>query len=373
MDEDRKNKPSASGMDRIVKCPGSFLAEQGMPDDRGAFTQKMADDGNRIHELMELNDNAWHGDNPTHEEIADRLAKIEAMLVMEWGETEYTQIREKRLWIGDMVSARCDVVYINHNATKALCIDYKSGWISVSASGSWQLKTQAAVIFSNYTTWMGGAASLQEVTVAIAQARLGVRYEKHVITREQNQINKTRILASVYEALQLNARRFAGEQCGFCRARSECPQATSLAMSVLDGSNDALDRPRTYAALHLARKPILQILDAARAKLMGMTDVELAELGLAKKPGYPVNEYDLHGSYKILMESGLINGPEFRECCDINNGKLEAVVAPRLADINRATQAEGKKILKKILLPVTTKKERAASIVKLEERKAIEA
>lgn len=373
MDEDRKNKPSASGMDRIVKCPGSFLAEQGMPDDRGAFTQKMADDGNRIHELMELNDNAWHGDNPTHEEIADRLAKIEAMLVMEWGETEYREIREKRLWIGDMVSARCDVVYINHNATKALCIDYKSGWVNVSASGSWQLKTQAAVIFSNYTTWMGGAPSLQEVTVAIAQARLGVRYEKHVITREQNQINKTRILAAVYEALQPNARRFAGEQCGFCRARSECPQAISLAMSVLDGSNDALDRPRTYAALHLARNPILQILDAAKAKLMEMTDTELAELGLAKKPGFSVNEYKLGPTLTTLKEYGLVTGFEFGQCCEINNGALETLIVPRLAAKMELTQSEAKKEFKKLLAPVTIKHPRASSIVKLEERKAIEA
>jgi hypothetical protein len=46
---ERKHLPSASGMERIRLCRGSFLAEQAAPEDKGS---EFSEAGDRIHDAL---------------------------------------------------------------------------------------------------------------------------------------------------------------------------------------------------------------------------------------------------------------------------------------------------------------------------------
>jgi len=172
--DERERLPSASGMERLALCPGSFLLEV----ERGEKTT--SDDaalGNRIHDWL-----AWRNVQlaPEEQELADACDAQANQLMTEWrctGDAPKVEIiREQRLWARDADglertwSGKPDVVIIAEDPAtgtrRALVVDYKTGRGDVTeAAGNMQLRALAVLVAEEF--------NVTEVRVAIVQPLAG--------------------------------------------------------------------------------------------------------------------------------------------------------------------------------------------------------
>ncbi len=254
MSDERKGVPSASGVERIHLCPGSWHLERGLPDGERS---EDADSGTRVHDV-------WAGltgvDTLSLEEreTLDALQwlELQAIRTVFGGLDETAQVhREKRLWLYDangvpMFSGKLDLYVIQGD--HALILDGKTGRNETErASGNMQLRSQAVLLDKH------AKATLESITVGIIapwqEDRLTLcRYDgDHLDAAE---IELQQILDSAKDPL---APRTPSEKaCRYCKAKAICPEArdTALSLPVKLGNGQELlpntdDAARTLAAL----------------------------------------------------------------------------------------------------------------------------
>jgi CRISPR/Cas system-associated exonuclease Cas4 (RecB family) len=215
---ERQGLPSASGIERLALCPGSFRLEQGQPDTSSAESES----GTRIH--------AWLAgvarfDTLTEEEkeLGQLCETIAARVVGRW-ESEISdsfpsvQIREKRNWFVvnevRVMSGQADLIVLNGG--HALIIDYKTGRGEVEdPSLNLQLRALAVLVDQQ---------ELETVTVgivqplAVAEPKL-CRYDQAALA-----IARQELLAILDAANAPDAPLIPGDrQCKYCRAALVCP------------------------------------------------------------------------------------------------------------------------------------------------------
>ena len=336
-EDPRGGKPSASGMQRIALCPGSWLAERAYPEE----SSEAAEAGTRLHKHMEL---GTLPEDPEEAEAVEWCRTQERLLLEKYVAPMGADrvLREVRWWAADgSFSGQGDVAYVHDGC--ALIVDYKFGRVPVPAAASnMQLAALAKLAFDNL-------ADIKVVFCAILQPfargswRLAVRYQLADMPQLRRYFGN--LLA---EAERPGARRVPGEeQCRYCRARAACPACSELMVR---------ETQADVAALWADWSPEKKA-DAVRLAGLAKRWAEAVERRAKEdlKAGFAIPGFRLSAgsrSFKITDAQGAfgqlnaligLTGEEFAGCCTVKISELDKVVHKRRCE--RAD--EGTKVLVK--------------------------
>lgn len=224
---ERKYLPSASGMERLALCAGSWQAEQSIPYIDTASEE--AASGTRIHAVMA-------GESPDkpltedEEKMVSQLQRLEAELTEStYGSLDnaHTVIREKRLWFHDdnktpILSGKPDLVAVY--GLRALIVDYKTGRGEVTAAHSnLQLRALVAIVSDN--------VRIREATVAIIQPMSEGGISTASYNEDDIAMARDEVEQCIKAAQADNAKRTPSAlACKYCRAKAHCPEAREVAL-----------------------------------------------------------------------------------------------------------------------------------------------
>lgn len=226
--DERNGLPSASGLERIALCPGSWRLESQCPRDEGG---EDAASGTRIHawlagEQVELSED--------EASIAEKCREQASSLIAAGS----TKSIEQRLWYADksgsrLYSGQADI--IARIGDSALIVDYKTGRGAVAASPeNIQLRALAVLVKHNFP-------DVQHVAVAIIQPL--ARKEPVVCEYGPEELKEAekQILAILEAAKNEDAELVPSEAaCKYCRAKTICPALReSLTVPVVAANGDA--------------------------------------------------------------------------------------------------------------------------------------
>lgn len=323
-DPERGDLPSASGMERFIACPGSALAQRGLPP---LPEQKVTAQGTGIHGAMETGDATDLAED--EQEIACRLEKLELKAVADWSEANgfdehdrsgMARKAEVRNWIRDrktlepIASAKKDVYYVVREF--ALIIDFKSGFKDATPSErNWQLLTQAVALWHEHPEVM-------DFTVGIAASRLRSTLDLAHYGVEELRYAEFQINAAVWRAQQPNAPRSPGLWCQYCRANGVCP--TAAAYSLIQKSRlDPCLGPIGFQ-LEIQQMDVSQMADVWRRSKIGAFIFEAVKNRLERMP------VELLASVGL----GLKDGAEVRKITDVTaaRAKLAMILTPAEID-----------------------------------------
>lgn len=340
----RKGRPSASGMQRLVLCPGSWLAERGCPDE----PSEAAVMGTRLHKHMEL---GTLPEDAAEAEAVEWCREMERLLaeryVAPMGADQV--LREVRWWGRDEVfSGQGDVVFVHEGC--ALVLDYKFGRVPVAAArDNMQLAALAYLALRN----------LPEVDVVFCGILqpLASRQEPRVVRYHREMMGQLEVffLEAVAEAERADARRVPGEvQCRYCKAKAGCPACMAMVSSVAGGpaSSDpgqgrSTPRQQLSEAMScwpdwsperkaeavrlagLARKWADAVERRAKADLKEGLSIPGCSLAAGRKC-FKVT--DAQGAFSVLAAEIGLSGEEFAGCCTVKVSELDKVVHRRLAE-----------------------------------------
>lgn len=328
--DERQNLPSASGLDRLERCPGSWAAEQAAPAPDTSSPD--ADSGTAIHAHLA-------GETParplTAEEadIAAACTKLAAELAAgTYGKLEDadTLVVEERLWLKaagiPVISGKPDVVAIY--GQRALIIDYKTGRGDVTpAARNLQLRALAAIVATNY--------HIREATVAIIQPYSSAGISSALYNDDDLGQARAEILDILAAATRADApRQPSSEGCRYCRAKAVCPEARELAVTPpipVPGyvKADELAAALTDAKLAtfldhaaFAEKVIEACRDEAKRRITAGATVP----GWALKPGRSTESItDPQKVFDRFTQVGG-NGEQFLACVTVGKTKLKDAV-----------------------------------------------
>ncbi len=335
--DERMGMPSASGMQRIALCPGSWLAERAYPEE----SSEAAEAGTRLHKHMEL---GTLPEDPEEAEAVEWCRTQERLLVERYvapmGADQV--LREVRWWAADgSFSGQGDVVYVHEGC--ALIVDYKFGRAPVPAAASnMQLASLAKLAFDNL-------ADIKVVFCAILQP-FASRQEPRVVRYQLADVPQLRryfgnLLA---EAERPGARRVPGEeQCRYCKARAACPACNTLVaretqVDVATAWPDWTPEKKAEALrlANLAKKWAEAVERKAKSDLKDGFPIPGFSLG-AGKQSFKIS--DAQGAFGQLNALIGLTGEEFAGCCTVKISALDKVVHKRRCE--RAD--EGTKVLVK--------------------------
>lgn len=213
----RHGLPSASGIDRIMRCPGSWEAEKAFEQEESSHSRA----GTDIHAVLE-------GKKPISEltesgkVTAERIMNLEGELVERYSLQAAEVHRERRLFRinGDferLWSGQSDVIFVK----KPLCvvINYKTGWYEpIAIDQNWQMIAECALAAEYF--------NCDYIVGVLLHPNAGKGKQTRVFNRQELSLLATAIDDAAVMAQQENAQRIPGiEQCHFCRANAACPAA----------------------------------------------------------------------------------------------------------------------------------------------------
>mgnify|MGYP003151180069 FL=1 len=261
----RMGWPSASAMENLSLCPGSFAAQKDIKEEQMSFD---AVKGIRIHSYLEGKQELIL--DVAEQDIADELEAKRELLeaeVFPRAKKIVTVMREHRMWLSPPAfpaqinfSGMADHIVIQ--GTTALIVDYKTGRGEVTPSSrNLQLLALAVLLKENYP-------KVSKVHAAILQTRESV--EVATFTTKQLRAGKELIMNILEIALTPSARRFAGEkQCKWCKFKTSCPEAMGAMLTLVQVTE--LCDPTRFAELldyvGVAKKLIPEIEKKAKETL----------------------------------------------------------------------------------------------------------
>lgn len=320
----RKGKPSASGMQRLVLCPGSWWAEQPYPEQ----TSEAAEQGTRLHKHME--EGTLPAD-PVEAEACDWCREQELKLALEYANADTPTYRELRWWDKDHTfSGQADVVFSNNGI--ALVLDYKFGRVPVPvAANNMQLAALALLVFDN-------VPGTEVVFCGILQP-FASRQEPRVVRYRAEQAETLRsYLGGILTTASIpTAPRVPGEeQCRYCKARLECPMCyglvkhhTAAAVAPLWADWCAEQKAQAVRVAALAKKWADAVERRAKEDLMAGLSIPGCSLSAGRK-SFKVT--DAQGAFSVLADAIGVTGEEFASCCSVKISELDKLVHKRLAE-----------------------------------------
>ncbi len=347
--DERQGLPSASGMQRLFLCPGSWNAERKCPHDEESEDAAM---GTMLHACME------QGTTPEDPEDAEAVAwcrEMEDFLCNKYlGSTDVSRYREVRLFErGDrLFSGKPDMVAVG--TRRALVVDYKFGRLPVAAAEcNLQLSALAVLVMDMFED-----GAVDEVFVCILQPYAS-RKEPAVCryTRESVEQARAFFRACIEQAQDEHAPLKPSEKaCRYCRAQSSCPAVKLALVNVTSGDLTAAweewspeKRREAYDLAKLAKKWAASVEAKVKADLKA--ELEIPGLCLTSgKKAFTVT--DAAAAFQIL--NGLftddITAQAFTACCKVGITDLDKLVhSVRKAADAGAKVAESKDWLRKTL------------------------
>ena len=349
IEDERQGLPSASGMQRLFLCPGSWQAERKCQVDEESEDAAL---GTILHAHME------HETTPEGPEDAEAVAwcyemetfLCEKHLGMKKDWTDVQTIREVRLFErGRLFSGKPDMVAICNR--KAFVVDYKFGRIPVTtAERNLQLSALAVLVMDR--------CEVDEVSVCILQPYAS-RKDPAVCryTRESVEQARAFFRACIERAQDEHAPLKPSEKaCRYCRAQSSCPAVSLALVNVTSGDLTAAweqwspeKRREAYDLAKLAKKWAASVEGKVKADLKA--EVEIPGLALAPgKKAFTIT--DAAAAFQILngLFPDAITAQAFTGCCKVGITDLDKLVhSVRKAADAGAKVAESKDWLRKTL------------------------
>ena len=319
----REGRPSASGFERLVLCPGSWLAEracrvEGEPESEAAAM------GTRLHAHME------HGtlpEDPVEAEAVQWCRDTEVMLKGRYlGSGEIEFLREYRWWSADhRFSGQADAVFFC--GSKMLVLDYKFGRHAVaSAAANYQLYALAALAFELYPR-------VEEVYAGILQPYVSRSEPRVLLLTRAEEAGLRRFVANALDAAEApGAKLVPGEaQCRYCRAAASCPALSHDVAALAPLERWELwtpeQRRRAWDAARLAKKYVEAIERKVRADLEAGVEIPGLVLGEGRAT---FSIHDAQAAFSLVNSALGITAEEFTACCKVNISPLDKLVHEKL-------------------------------------------
>jgi hypothetical protein len=380
--DERENLPSASSLQRVVYCPGSWNAEQSAERiDTSSTVSKFGDD---VHAAIAAEDLAELGIKES--DVADRLMRMEKAAIEQWkidfGVEKIVVVREKRMWLKSgnekVASGKPDLFIHTTENPVFLCIDFKSGFKDAPVSSrNWQLKFFVAWAWQSLV--MAGVSSKGcKIRVAIAQHRLGERFDATDYDHDDMRQAYNEVMFFLRRAKNPDAERIPSAECQYCKAKAQCPEYSLYSMMPMLRAKMAVDVPKkaeviakvsllpldALAYIESRRTIAVNLFEAVKERLKGLPADQLKDLGYELKPsGSTRTVPDLVALWAILCKNDLCTPEEFTRMCDISIGTLEEKLVPRLKLMHELeTSKEAEDMLKKLLEPVVAMEPKAPTL-----------
>lgn len=315
---------TASSLDRIAFCPGSWLLEQKVPatdEDVGLEAQS----GIRIHAALagEIEEEIL---TPEERETYDACVALTKELVPGTHKGNYAA--EQRLYLREgakvIFSGRFDAAWTAIDLT--LIIDYKTGRGSVPpADRNWQMRSLAVLWDANHIEDHG-----KPIEVAIIRPLGSPQVTRCLYTPEDLQKSHGLLLDMLKLAYDPKAPRRASEEaCRYCRAKAICPEAQQ---SVYRASSPALVGPALELMSALQLCSLLEACETAKhvipaIKAEARRRIEAGEkFGWHLKPGVERERIcDLELLHDRCARIGIANR-EFVAACGMAKNDLKDLV-----------------------------------------------
>jgi hypothetical protein len=352
---DRRGLPSASGMERLILCSGSWQLERTVEIEE--IPSRSALDGTMLHEIL-AGLRPEIGLSDRHQFVVRRCHQIVAELENTLGFPRDAEGRraivEERFWYYDeahreLYSGQMDFAVVIGN--RGLIVDYKTGTGPVTPTAeNYQMRASAVLLAHNF--------ELDEVYVAIVQPLADndtavVRYNREDLRRAE-----VDILVGIRLATAADPVRTPGDrQCRYCKAKGICPE---VRMEVLDllpppaaGDPNGKRAPVVLPALggeelstllpklELAEKVIREI--RRQAKDLLDRDPDAIEGYRLREGAERRNVRDVEEAFRRL--SDLLTPEQFAACCNVQIGRLEEMVRA----VTGETTARSREILDELL------------------------
>lgn len=345
----RRGVPSCSGLRRLERCPGSWLASQGIPDEESEDAAK----GTRIHTALETGN--FNGLSADEEQTAEMCHAQMQRVVTEWlGNHEDAadqRLHEHRLGLtayGGVVdvtdavklpirtTGQADLIIID--GKRGLVLDYKTGRGEVRhAADNAQLRGLAVLAAKRWR--------LESVRVVIVQPWAG----KPTVADYDNEALYT---ANIWLLIVLSEARdatptdlHAGDWCQYCPARNiPCPALTEKAVQPIETvalslpADDETARAALFArAMEMSAERLAGLRRGLKivgwyvsavegaARLRAEKDVEFQQYyRLETSPGNR-EITDAQAAFNALLPLG-ITAQQALEACSMSLGPIEEAV-----------------------------------------------
>lgn len=336
-DPERLDLSSASSFETDAACLGRQQFLRTLP--REAFAQENTEEaerGNRIHKARETLDPSELDEEDTA--IYERGLRSEKQILETWCAEHEIPIsdakelpRELRLFLhwpdtgAPAASGKLDVHYgaVKDGRMHVLVIDWKSLWCSnlTPAERNWQGRVQAVLAAREYDA--------VNVRMAFNKAMFG---KADTVEYRQADLHfaEQSIFQRLWEIAQPDAPRSAGPHCRYCPGKRYCPEAGAYNLLPSVIANSIADpvaavralAPADLKRIFMAMGTVTKIGDAVKARLKGMSDEDLAALGMGRKPGRKLDPIvDAKGAFDALKEFG-ISEAELWSALNITKGEL---------------------------------------------------
>lgn len=353
IEDQRKGLPSASGLQRLALCPGSWNAAKDIPEE----TSPDAERGTRLHKHMEL------GTTPEDPEEADAVQWCREQVDRLWLDLNLTalfeqDITEQRYWAASgKWSGQLDRLRIA--GPTALVVDYKYGFKPVDVFESEQMHALALLVFQQYPGVKKLGAAIVQPYPARKEPRLSLYYREDL---PQLEAHTEGIVAT---AIAENAPLSPSEKaCQYCKAKATCPAVQKQALTCVDVKEWSLCTPeyklQLYKNAKLAEKLAKDIYARVKDDLLTGTPIP----GLKLKDGNTRREVsDPASLFDLLQAKEFITAEGFTACCSVKIGELEKaahknIKAKRLSK----NMDETKAILANLMAPYITTTKNQPSI-----------
>ncbi len=335
MTDERNGRPSASGLHRLVACPGSWNLECSIADDD---VGPHAAAGTMVHEVLAgIRDGSEL--DALQQWVVQECRREESRLVAELGFADADVVEERRIWWKDCYSGRPDVIYLDRRARRALVIDYKSGRLPVPhAADNWQMRALAVLVACEH--------GLDEVSVAVIQPRAEMSVSLAHYDGADLDAAERAIATAVERAGADDAPRIPGAaQCRYCRARAVCPEARRDAFSVVPsataGSPSVPDLTDLQIAEYLPRieaaERIFEEIRSEAKRRLESSDASIDGYVLtrgARRQSIP----DAVRAWHRLAD--VLEPEEFAAACSPQLARLIAIVAAKIGTNEAAARRE---------------------------------
>ena len=371
----RKGLPSASSLERLDNCPGSWLASKDLPEE----SSDVAESGTRIHKALETGD--MTGLSADEEQTAEMCRAQADKVLADWNpDMEGIAHKEHRLGItriggvvvvndyttADLVfTGQADLIVID--GKRGLVLDYKTGRGEVaSAEENLQLRGLAVM-----AAWVW---RLDSVRVAIVQPWAG---PASVADYDRQAIDQSRFwLLDVLDRVKLATPNDLnpGAWCHYCKAKAVCPALRSVALEPVEHmaltlpADDATARaalfaramemtPQRLTALYRGLKLVGWYAGAIEGAMRKR--VEEGEIpGFGMKPGQMREKITDVGKVWAKCEGLGVKAEDFTGACSVTKDALKTL-------LRDATGLKGKSLestIKDVLHGATESKETAQQI-----------
>jgi len=380
--DEREGLPSASSIERLALCPGSFNASKGLPELLSPEMKRYSESGDRVHLYCEAPDFIDLSGWPEELEVAQQcLEQRDKVVAKVFDGDPYETTKETRMWLYGqsmpglrdrvkLLSGKPDFGAVSLSpitmTRKALVIDYKSGRGEHKAAASnLQLRTQLVLL------WTRTSCAASKGYAAIVQPLVSSEPEICEYSLSDLKAAHMEILEIIYRSKDPKAPLVPGEtQCKFCPARLKCPAAADVLKEIESTDMTSLlgISAKDMAALLDKCDVAEQIIKAARshAKAHLKGDPKCIP-GWTLEQNPPTRSIeDAEAAFNALTGFGMTSEKFLKECVSVKIGALEkAVKSIAESRGEKCTAAMAKSVINTHCASLITEKQKEPSLEKV--------